>query len=139
MPVQLCSTDTQDLNKNEHIVVDIVLKFNDQQINIFAMIDSGSMANFCDHDFATKHKLPLLKKSKPIEILTVDGSPISSGKVEFKSEITMNIGPHLESLSLDITRLGQYPIILGMPWLKLHNPSIKWAAHNITFDSTLCQ
>ena len=139
MPVQLCSTDTQDLNKNEHIVVDIVLKFNNQQINTFAMIDSGSMANFCDHDFATKYKLPLLKKSKPMEILTVDGSPISSGKVEFKSEITMNIGPHLESLPLDITRLGQYPIILGMPWLKLHNPSIKWAAHNITFDSTLCQ
>ena len=78
MPVQLCSTDSQQADLNEHIIVDVVLNFNNQQVKSFAMIDSGSMANFCDSNFAIKNHLPLCTKANPIEIITVDGSPISS-------------------------------------------------------------
>jgi hypothetical protein len=45
------------------------------------MISSGSMANFCDSDFANKNHLPLFTKTSSIEIVTTDGSPISSKKI----------------------------------------------------------
>ena len=140
MPVQLCSTDSQQADLNEHIIVDVVLNFNNQQVKSFAMIDSGSMANFCDSNFAIKNHLPLCTKANPIEIITVDGSPISSGKINQTTTLRMDIGPHLEtSITMNITKLGQYPIILGIPWLKQHDPSIKWSTYTIVFDSNICK
>ena len=102
------------------------------------MIDSGSMANFIDVSFSEKNKLPVCSKDKAIEILTVDGSPINSGPVKEEVNLVMSIGEHEEAISLDKTKLGQYPIILGMPWLKKHDPIIKWSSHTITFDSNHC-
>jgi hypothetical protein len=36
------------------------------------------------------------------------------------------------------TRLSRYPIILGLPWLKLHNPEISFAKGTMLFNSMFC-
>jgi len=33
---------------------------------------------------------------------------------------------HTKFIQLDITVLGTYAVILGMPWLKTYNPQINW-------------
>jgi hypothetical protein len=139
-PVNVNSTDCQQVSNNsEHIIVDIIIKLTDsRQFNTFALIDSGSMENFCDINFAAKHNLPLMEKSAPVEILTVDGSPISSGKVTQDSTVQMSMGSHTERIKFSITKLGQYPVILGIPWLKKHDPRITWSTNAITFDSNTC-
>ncbi|RXK39407.1 hypothetical protein M231_03360, partial [Tremella mesenterica] len=50
----------------------------------------------------------------------------------------MSILGHEEKLSLDITSLGTYPIILGLPWLIKHNPVIDWTCQSIIFSSPHC-
>src|SRR5690606_25979252 len=37
-----------------------------------------------------------------------------------------------------VTKLCHYPIVLGIPWLRRHDISIKWSTNTITFDSDLC-
>jgi hypothetical protein len=32
-----------------------------------------------------------------------------------------------------VTKLGYYPIVLGIPWLKEHNVAIRFASNLVTF------
>ena len=53
-------------------------------------------------------------------------------------KIGLNIGGHQEYLSAFVTQLGHYPLVLGIPWLRHHDPTIRWAAGTIEFDSVRC-
>jgi len=47
----------------------------------------------------------------------------------------MSIDPnHWETVEVTITNIGQNKILLGMDWLRAHNPSIDWGAKTIKFD-----
>ena len=37
-----------------------------------------------------------------------------------------------------MTKLGHYPIVLGIPWLKRHDPAIRFFSNQMTFDSRFC-
>ena len=37
-----------------------------------------------------------------------------------------------------MTQLGHYPLVLGIPWLRHHNPAIDWANDTIDFVSPQC-
>jgi len=37
-----------------------------------------------------------------------------------------------------VTKLGHYPIVLGIPWMELHNVAIKFSCRSLTFDSQYC-
>jgi hypothetical protein len=36
------------------------------------------------------------------------------------------------------TKLDHYSMVLGIPWLKKHNPAIRFASNTIIFDSDFC-
>ena len=38
-----------------------------------------------------------------------------------------------------ITKLGHYPIVLGLPWLELHDVAIQFSSRTLTFSSNYCQ
>lgn len=109
---------------NEQFSVSVTLQCNGRYVNTHAMIDSGAMYCFIHTDFVKEHGFPKHCKPVPIEVQTVDGRPISSGLVTHDTSLNMAIGQHTEDITLNITSLGHYPIILGMPWLSLHNPTI---------------
>ena len=137
-PTKSIDLATVSYDNHEHIIVDITLQIDNKSIRTFAMIDSGSMANFIDKSFSEKNNLTTCSKEKAINVITVDGSPINSGPVDKEIRTKLFTGAHEEEITLDITKLGQYPIILGIPWLRHHNPNIKWSDHSITFDSDYC-
>jgi len=37
-----------------------------------------------------------------------------------------------------ITKLGHYPIVLGIPWLRLHDVAVRFASNTVTFGSQYC-
>jgi hypothetical protein len=45
---------------------------------------------------------------------------------------------HQEEITLDITPIGHNQIILGLPWLTLHQPTVNWATGEITEFSSNC-
>src|SRR5258706_10547607 len=125
--------------RGEHIILNLEIKFTKRSIKTTAMIDSGATAMFIDQEFCNVHHLPLQKKVKPQSVYVVDGEPIRSGPITHECQIPVSIGRHHETVTFQVTTLGQHPMILGLPWLKKHNPEIEWSTHQVMFKSQYCQ
>jgi hypothetical protein len=104
------------------------------------MLDSGASGYaFIDSTFAQTHSLPLTQLQYPRRLDVVDGRAVSSGSITHLASINLGIMSHHESASCFVTKLGHYPIILGISWLRLHQPTINWGLNTLTFDSNHCR
>jgi len=43
-----------------------------------------------------------------------------------------------EQLSKFVTKLGYYPIVLGIPWRRMHDVAVRFASNMVTFWSQYC-
>lgn len=105
------------------------------------MIDSGASGNFISHAFVIKDGLRFTAKDEPYRLSTVDGSASSYGDgwIRIETEQTkLTIGNHKERIALDVTKTPNHDIILGIPWLRTHEPHIHWRTGKITFPSQDC-
>jgi hypothetical protein len=59
-------------------------------------------------------------------------------KVEWEWKGWMKIGSYEEEITLDVTNLGDTPVVLGIPWKKRHNLLIDWPTHDVQFNSKYC-
>ena len=95
------------------------------------MIDSGASGSVISHDFAKRHSLPRRCKSTPVPILAVDDRPIATGLITQDVTTQLTVQNHIEMISLSIVSVS-YPIILGLDWLRRHNPDIDWGRMQLT-------
>jgi hypothetical protein len=125
--------------EGKHLVITCSLTVNNQEIPTHALIDCGATGiAFMDQDFARHHQIPLqeLKEKKQVEV--IDGRPIESGDITHIAKVGMKIQEHKEQLPMFITKLGHYPIVLGIPWLRLHDVAVRFASNTVTFGSQYC-
>jgi len=103
-----------------------------------ALVDSGASENFIDKAYAEAHGIPMQQKATPRQVMTVDGSEVTGGPVIHDAQIHLTINHHEEDIQLHCITIGNAPIILGLPWLKLHDPVIGWKNHTVKFHSDYC-
>jgi RNase H-like domain found in reverse transcriptase/Reverse transcriptase (RNA-dependent DNA polymerase)/Integrase zinc binding domain/Chromo (CHRromatin Organisation MOdifier) domain len=103
------------------------------------MIDSGASTSFVDIRWAKRRVPHLLNpKSTPFKVSLGDGELAKICRVTEEVQARIAIGEHEESnLCLSATKLS-YPVMLGISWLKQHDPWIHWSQHRITFNSLHC-
>lgn len=121
----------------QHAVIKGIFIQENSTFQITALVDSGATAVFICEKLATK-----LKKQRLIhpERLTVfDGEDSRAGSITHKVHGTLFIDEHNEMIDLKVTRPGGYDMVLGLPWLEKHNPSIDWTRKDIGFDSLYCK
>jgi len=53
-------------------------------------------------------------------------------------KVPMDISSHRELATFQVANLQNHEVILGMPWLREHNPTIDWNEKRITFNSERC-
>ena len=123
---------------NLHFSIAVRFKTSAGWKDTVALVDSGATHDFIDHGFVSMHSLPTYPMTRPIPLLMADGEESHGGPVSHETPLALTIGPHKETLTLGNTKLGGYPIILGIPWLKKHDPYIHWSRHQITFCSDFC-
>jgi len=68
----------------------------------------------------------------------MDGSQVTGGPVTHEVQVYLTINHHEEDIRLHCITIGNAPIILGLPWLKLHNPVIGWKNHTVKFHLDHC-
>ena len=125
--------------EDNHLVLACDIIDNQNVIRSHALIDSGATGYaFMDKDFARCHHLPLYSLKDPIALAVIDGRPISSGAITHLTRVQLKIKDHLELIPAFITKLGGYPLTLGIPWLKHHDVAINFASNTITFESEYC-
>lgn len=103
------------------------------------MIDTGATGYaFIDFSFTQEHLLELYP-TKPRRLQVIDGRPSSAGDITQAVKADLSISSHVEpEMPLFVTKLGRFPIVLGMPWLRQHNPYINFAENYLSFNSTYC-
>jgi len=103
-----------------------------------ALVDSGASENFIDRAYVEASGIQMQQKAVPRRVLTVDGSEVTGGPVTHDAQIHLTINHHEEDIRLHCITIGNAPIILGLPWLKLHDPVIGRKNHTVKFHSNHC-
>src|SRR5271168_2223377 len=102
-----------------------------------AMIDLGATGNFLATRMVKSLGLPTQKRKKPYTLEVVDGTLLSdkeSGLITSETPLLdLTSKGYFERIKLDIVPLGRHQIILGVPWLRRHNPSIDWKKGTVQF------
>src|SRR5258706_14675231 len=68
----------------------------------------------------------------------MDVKGLRIGLLELQVKLTMRIGSHEEHLVLDMAPIGSHRLILGLPWLEAHDPTIQWSTGHFQFNSPHC-
>jgi len=112
------------------------LRWAAQTHNCQALLDSGAEGNFMDSTLAHRLHIPLRPLPHHIMVHALNGQklPVISHVTEDITLITS--GNHSETISFHILDSPLAPIVLGHPWLLLHNPKVDWSSNNIL---TWCQ
>uniref|UniRef100_A0A6I8RAB1 Gypsy retrotransposon integrase-like protein 1 n=1 Tax=Xenopus tropicalis TaxID=8364 RepID=A0A6I8RAB1_XENTR len=121
--------------------VPVQIRLPSQAIPVSAFLDSGAAGNFMDLAFAKKVGISLFPVTPPIRVLAIDDRPLSTDTITLTTgELSVQIGAlHLEKMSFLIIPCPSSPVVLGLPWLRLHNPSIDWSSGQISRWSQYCQ
>lgn len=94
------------------------------------LIDSGASSNFISREFVSECGLTLVESNVAQHIVLADGS--TQECLSCTKPLRLRMGEHKETLGMYVTSLGEFDVILGMPWLAFHEPQIDWAHKQIT-------
>src|ERR1700736_4762735 len=96
------------------------------------IVDSGSTGDFISEAYVSKYNI----HSKPYEgsrtVWLADGKQHA---VTSYVVCVISIGGLTESVELAIIPLVGDDVILGIPWLQRHNPSVNWTSYSISVNS----
>ena len=96
-----------------------------------ALLDSGATGLFIDPDFVRSKHLTTRPLSRAIPVYNVDGSPNEAGAIREVVDVVLRYRDHTERTQFAVTGLGKSQMILGLSWLREHNPEINWATSEV--------
>lgn len=107
---------------------------------LLALIDSGVAGNIIDQDTARLLELPVQPLPQPVKVGAIDGRPVGPGLITHSTlPIYLQASVlHHEEITFLITITASQPLVLGLPWLKQHDPIISWQKREITKWSDTC-
>ena len=123
------------------MILPVTLERGELRLPTYALTDSGAEGKaFIDESWARSQNLPLIALRRPFALNVFDGTETSSGAVAYFVQSGMRIHDHFEpKIRLYVTKLAHYPVVLGLPWLKKHDPVVGWSANTMLFNSEYCR
>jgi hypothetical protein len=123
------------MGQDSSILLSSYLVWDGYAVPCVSLVDSGCTGlAFLDFKFAVRHHVPMTKMEKKKPLFLADGA--LSSWIEWEATVGLEIGDHHEQLRFYITTLAEdNPVILGLPWLSLHNPAVDWKRLQLTFGN----
>uniref|UniRef100_A0A8C5WGQ2 ribonuclease H n=1 Tax=Leptobrachium leishanense TaxID=445787 RepID=A0A8C5WGQ2_9ANUR len=120
-----------------HIIVSLLLQWDQCAVPLRAMIDSGASGCFVDEKIAVSLGIPIVPKSHSYAIQLLDGSsPISGPIVKETRPLLVSLGTtHRDTIVFDVVTSPVFPAVLGLNWLRRNNPSIDWSSGAVSFGT----
>ena len=115
-----------------------VLLCNHTEVPIKPFVDSGADENFMAADFVELHNIPVFPLTVPLNVNALDGRLLSVITHQTVPLCLLISGNHHELISFFIMPAPHTPVVLGLPWLRLHNPHVDWTRSTITSWSVAC-
>ena len=118
----------------KHMHVPIKLSFPYQaSIRTMAFIDSGAQTSLMGENFVSKHALRRRPLDPNLSLQTFEGEPVLNSLVTHSVLTHLSIANHSEFKSFGIARMP-HSVILGLDWLKAHNPVVDWVRQSLHFS-----
>jgi len=95
-------------------------------ITVNVLLDSGATELFMDKRFMEKNGFRMERLKRLVKVTNVDGTHNSGEDIMYEVECNVYYKGHKERMRFDVYNLGRTEVILGMPWLVVHNPEIDW-------------
>ena len=109
-----------------YLSITILHNKKDEMIEAKTLLDCRAGGIFLDQNFTWKHNLRTTKLEQLIRARNVDGTNNKQGTIRFYTDLDIKIGNQTFQERFYITGLGNQKVILGLPWLRKHNPEIDW-------------
>jgi hypothetical protein len=110
----------------QSMLLPVAIGMKKQTIETQALLDYGASGEFMDSEFAKLHNIPLIKLNKPQITRNADGTQNEQGVVTHKAIINLGVNGKEDPTTFFITGLGKDNVILGLTWLRKHNPIVNW-------------
>jgi hypothetical protein len=121
-------------------VLDLVMEPADhgRRFRCAALIDTGATGLFIDRAYAVRMQTELYRLESPVTVRNVDGTENRGGVIEFYADVFLETLDHRDRVRLEVADLGKNQrVILGLPWLIRHNPTVDWSSGVIRFNKCL--
>ena len=102
-----------------------------------ALLDSGATGMVMSEEFARRHRFRRTKLEKPVYVRNVDGTFNYAGPIVDMVEVEIFFKGHKERTAIDVIGGQKWGVILGMPWLRRHNPEIDWRTGEVKMTRCL--
>ena len=106
--------------------VPLVLKQRDTKVQPLALLDSGAYLCFMHHRFAQEHNLATRPLQRQVRVFNADATENRKGLITHYTRCQVTIGNHTSWQSFLVAEIGHHDIIVGMSFLREHNPEIDW-------------
>ncbi|KAK3557809.1 hypothetical protein QTP86_002691 [Hemibagrus guttatus] len=139
------------INDNNRVSVDHLLRVNESltalvkittdqdSFDFTALIDSGSALNLIHQDLIKTCNIPIQPCNPPLKVNAVNSKPIGDGIRHQTLPVQLQVGLfHRETITFYLIDSPRHEIILGYPWLSVHDPVISWYQGEITHWSQFC-
>jgi hypothetical protein len=95
------------------------------------LVDCGASASFVSDEWLAACNVLPHRKTSPHTVTFANGSPTTSSHF-LRARVRM--GSYKDTLSLHVTTLSGFDVVLGKDWLNRLNPSTDWPTNRVTFS-----
>jgi hypothetical protein len=108
-----------------------------QWVNVKTLVDTGASACFVNKRWVNHQGMKTLPTTTPVRLALADGRTV--GTLKETIELPVRHGAHTSTVMCYVTNIGGFDFILGMNWMDLHKPAIKFGfGHSMAFESPYC-
>jgi len=122
--------EQRDLRRMFKVLREVWLNIGVEKIDTYeratvkVLLDSRAIGVFMNRKMVAKHGFRLQKLERPLTVKNVNGTYNSRGAITYQVEVNVYYKNHMERMRMDVCDLEKTDIILGIPWLQVHNPEI---------------
>ena len=122
------------INPDDSVHLRIVLEANGSigAIDTEGLLDCAAQGLFIDTTYVRQKGLDAKPLANPIEVYNVDGTHNEGGDITHTVRTKVLYEGHTEEATFHVTNLGGSSIILGLPWLRQHNPEVDWRTGTVS-------
>ncbi|ESK95179.1 pro-pol protein [Moniliophthora roreri MCA 2997] len=102
-------------------------------IEMQALLDSGTGGRFIGKTLARELGKKWISLPKKIKVFNMDGTPNKTAWISHVVELEFSITGKEFQENFMISGIGDESIILGLSWLRYHNPKIDWETGEVKF------